>query len=70
VYLFDAPLPPTPSVVHALQSYWTTFAKTGDPNSSGLLAWPRYSPDNDAHLVLAAPLRAGSALAKAERVRA
>jgi len=24
----------------AIQRYWTTFAKTGDPNESGLISWP------------------------------
>ncbi len=44
------PPPPTPqdlAVSKTAQTYWVNFAKTGDPNGSGLPTWPRYDPSKD-----------------------
>ena len=46
---FFGPPPPPPSaedqqVSRMAQGYWVNFAKTGNPNGSGLPDWPRYDP--------------------------
>jgi len=44
------PPPPTPqdlAVSKMAQSYWVNFARTGDPNGSGLPVWPRYDSNKD-----------------------
>jgi len=37
-------------------SYWTNFAKTGDPNGAGLPRWPAYNPTDDNVLDLGDPV--------------
>jgi para-nitrobenzyl esterase len=34
----------------AMESYWTNFAKTGDPNGAGLPPWPRFTPGADRYM--------------------
>lgn len=46
------PPPPPPTdedraVAQAVQAYWVNFAKSGNPNSSGLTDWPRYNARQD-----------------------
>ena len=33
-----------PAVARTVNTYWTNFAKTGDPNGPGLPNWPRHDP--------------------------
>jgi para-nitrobenzyl esterase len=40
------------SLSELLQSYWTNFAKTGNPNASGLPNWPAWSDEEKEFLVV------------------
>jgi para-nitrobenzyl esterase len=55
-YIFDlvgTPVPPPPftgpqqQLSAAMAGYWTQFARSGDPNSTGKPAWPQYSATSD-----------------------
>ena len=38
------------AISKATQGYWNNFAKTGDPNSRWLPAWPQYQADTKKYL--------------------
>ncbi|HMI74651.1 MAG TPA: carboxylesterase family protein, partial [Steroidobacteraceae bacterium] len=40
------------SLSDLLQTYWTNFAKTSNPNASGLPNWPAWSEDKKEFLVV------------------
>ncbi len=42
-----------------MSSYWTNFAKTGDPNGPGLPNWPAFNQKNDAVMHLGDKVAAG-----------
>ena len=51
----DLPWRPEDRKVSELMgSYWTNFAKTGDPNGEGLPRWPPYGPDSFSVMYLSA----------------
>ena len=46
--------------------YWSRMAQTGNPNGAGTVTWPRYDAATDPYVELATPVRAGTALHKAQ----
>jgi para-nitrobenzyl esterase len=43
-----------------MMSFWTQFAKTGNPNTKGLPQWPQYQESADKNIVLDATIRVES----------
>lgn len=62
-FVFDSHLPLLPlshgdeKLTGAMTTYWTNFARTGDPNGEGVPEWPRYASDTDKWLELDYPLK-------------
>ncbi len=57
-YAFGNLNPPRPwtdtdrQLSEAMSSYWVNFATSGDPNGKGVVAWPKYTANDDASLIL------------------
>ncbi len=67
IHLIPRPWEPVDDkVADTMSSYWTNFAKTGDPNGAGLPRWPAYAPD--AHQTMELGARSG-AMPEAEAAR-
>jgi para-nitrobenzyl esterase len=45
-------------VSDAMMTYWSNFAKTGDPNGAGLPHWPRYTPQDRQVMMLGDDIQA------------
>ncbi len=53
-------------VASAISSYWTNFAKTGNPNGDGLPDWPRFETENDLALDIGTEITVLANLRKAK----
>ena len=49
-----APSAEDTAVAQSMQGYWTRFARSGDPNGEGALAWPLYDDASDQRINFAA----------------
>ncbi len=69
-YVFGT-IPPTAdqatrNTSEAMMSYWTQFAKTGDPNQPGLPEWPAFAKGRESYLEISRPTHADRDLNKAK----
>lgn len=46
--------PADDSTQNVMLSYWTNFARSGNPNGTGLTTWPQYNAANDCYLEIKA----------------
>lgn len=53
----------------AMSTYWTNFAKSGDPNGPGLPIWPKYTSTKTQAMLLGEGLAPGSVPAEADLER-
>jgi para-nitrobenzyl esterase len=53
----------------AIRTYWTQFAKTGNPNVAGVPKWPAYDARGDQHLELGRQIKAHLVPAKIQALR-
>jgi para-nitrobenzyl esterase len=51
-------------LANAMSDYWVQFAKTGNPNRQGLVAWPTYDSNTDQHLEFGDEIKTGQELRK------
>lgn len=49
-------------VAQAMLDYWTNFARTGNPNSTGLTVWPSYNWQTDTYIEIKSPISNGEGL--------
>ena len=50
-----------------MMAMWAQFARTGNPNVKGLVAWPDYQSATDKYLYIAEPLQVKSGFSKVEQ---
>lgn len=54
------------SLSNAMQGYWAQFARAGNPNGGGRVAWPGFTVAGDANLTLASTIASASGLRRTE----
>lgn len=60
-HLDSLPMAPTPEMLRMseiISTYWTNFAKNGDPNGEGVPYWPRFDADHQRWMNLGSPVAA------------
>ncbi len=58
--------PADQALAEAISGAWVRFAASGDPNGGTLASWTAYDPQREMYLELGDPIRAGSALLRAQ----